>query len=615
MLNHVLKCCCLLLLHLPAFGQIDRIDPPNWWVSMKSKEVQLLVYGEGIGNAAFSMKPYQGVSLKSTEKVSNPNYLFLNLEIGEEATPGELKFTFKLKGKNVKYAYSLLARKNQEGRIQGLDGSDLLYLIMPDRFANGNPENDLWDEAQEKALSRDSLKYRHGGDLKGIIDHLPYIDDLGVTALWINPVFENNEPKESYHGYAITDHYNTDPRLGTLDEYQQLVDDCHARGMKLVKDVVYNHVGDQHYLFKDLPDPSWVNQHDEFTRTTYRAPTLLDPHASQADKDLMAKGWFDHHMPDLDQTNPMLANYLIQNTIWWVEKFGIDAYRIDTYAYPDQRFMSDLVKAVRDEYPQFFLFGETWVHGLPVQAYFTEKSPLNKDFDSHLHGVTDFQLYHALCKGLNEDFGWTSGMNRLYYALAKDGMYHDPAANVTFLDNHDLSRFYSVLNEDMDKLKMALSFLMTTRGIPQLYYGTEILLKNNTWPNDGMVRQDFPGGWAGDKTDKFSAEGRTTEEEAIFQHVRTLARWRKTNSAVQTGALMQFVPEKGVYTYFRYDAQGTVMVIMNQNAEAKAVKTDRFAERMDGFSSGTDVLSGKAVSDLSSLTVEGKSALVLELVR
>ncbi|MEL7532984.1 MAG: glycoside hydrolase family 13 protein [Bacteroidota bacterium] len=613
-MERTLLALLLLMSSLPLGLQaqnLQRVEPPFWWTGMANENLQLLVYGPNIATQKASIT-YPGVQLMSMQRVANPNYLFLNLQISHEAKAGLVPIVFQQGEQAFAIQYELKARESQDNRIQGVTSEDFIYLLMPDRFANGNPDNDAIEGMEQAESSRTQQYGRHGGDLQGVADHLDYFQELGVTALWLNPILENNQPEESYHGYAMTDHYRVDPRFGNNQDFKALVDACHQRGIKIVWDVVHNHVGNYHWFIKDLPDPSWVNQWDEYTPTSYRAPTLMDPYASEKDKELMQNGWFDHHMPDLNQKNPLVANYLTQNNIWWIEYAGLDGLRVDTYAYPDQAFMADWAKEVLNEYPQLGMFGETWVHGIPVQAWFTEKNGWKAD--SYLPATTDFQLYYAINDALSQPFGWTEGLARLYYTLAQDFVYEDPMKKVVFLDNHDLGRFYSMAGEDFGKYQMGITFLLTTRGIPQLYYGTEVLMKNH-WDgnNHDKVREEFPGGWEGDKADKFSRTGRTEQEQQAFETVKTLANFRKGSSAIKTGKLMQFVPENGVYVYFRYDEQQTVMVILNQNDSQQEVDFSRFSERLVGFSKAIDVLGAEQVEDLSKLKVSATSATVLLL--
>ncbi|MGD1846308.1 MAG: glycoside hydrolase family 13 protein [Salibacteraceae bacterium] len=606
---------CALFAFNTAFAgsiKIDRVDPPNWWVGMPGDSVTLLIHGEGVGAAAVSLK-HDGVSIRNRTTTENPNYLLLTLNVAPKAAAGEVELRFKNGRDKGKFNYPIQKRSELVPKALGLDQSDLVYLIMPDRFANGNPENDIINGSQETVINRDSMFYRHGGDLAGIVSKLDYLQDLGVTALWLNPVLANDQPKESYHGYAATDHYRTDPRICTTEEYKAFVVECHRRGMKVVMDVVHNHVGDRHWWYQDLIAEDWIHRFPEYTRTNFRATTLIDPYASAADKNLMSDGWFDHHMPDLNQKNPWLATYFIQNNLWWVEYAGIDAYRIDTYAYPDKVFMSKWNKAMKSAYPNITLFGETWVHGQAIQAWFTEGNGLDPDLNNELSGVTDFQIYYAINDAMEKEEDWTGGVSKIYYALVKDYLYKDPTRNVIFLDNHDLSRFYSMAQEDIGKFKMGVGLLMTLRGIPQLYYGTEILMKNYADP-DGKVREDFPGGWSTDTLNKFTEAGRTAPENEAFNYVRTLAKWRAANPAITQGKTMQFVPKEGVYTFFRYTDNRAVMVIVNGNKTKKKVDTSRYAERLKGFSKAIDPLTGNPVTDYSALTVPAKTTLILDLM-
>ncbi|WP_461484807.1 alpha-amylase family glycosyl hydrolase, partial [Pedobacter sp.] len=428
----------------------------------------------------------------------------------------------------------------------------------------------------------------------------------------LNPVLENDQPKTSYHGYANTENYKIDRRFGSNELYKKLVDECHKRGMKMIKDLVHNHFGTEHFTIKDLPMKNWVHQWPEYTKTTYREQVHFDPYVSKRDKDLMEKGWFDKHMADLDQTNLFVQNYLTQSHIWWIEYAGLDGFRLDTYAYNNLEFMADWANKIIAEYPNFTFFGETWVHGVPNQAYFTEGNKINQGIDTKLQGVTDFQALWGINEALNGKFGWMDGLVRLYNVFANDYMYQDPTRNVVFLDNHDISRFYSVVGEDFNKYKSGIAWLLTTRGIPQFYYGTEILMKNYANP-DGLVRDDFPGGWQGDKTNKFIAGGRTEKENEAFNYVKKLANYRKNNEVLQTGKMMQFIPEEGIYVYFRYNADKTVMIIMNSNTEEKSVSTARFAERILSATTAKNVVTEETLNTLATIKIPATTTLVLEL--
>ncbi len=597
-----------------VYGQLpalERIEPAFWWAGMKNPKLQLLVHGKDIGKSQVSLS-YPGVKLVKINRVENPNYLFLDLELASTIKPGKFTIGFTQTGQpKQEYSYELKARDRSANRIQGVTNKDFIYLIMPDRFSNGDPSNDVVAGMNETALQRDSMYSRHGGDIQGIINHLDYLQELGVTALWLNPVLENDQPRTSYHGYANTENYKIDRRFGTNELYKKLVDEGHKRGIKMIKDIVHNHFGTEHFTVKDMPMKNWVHQWPTYTKTTYREQVLMDPYASQKDKEQMSNGWFDRHMPDLDHTNPYVKNYFTQSHIWWIEYAGLDGFRLDTYAYNDLQFMSEWGRAIKTEYPKFTFFGETWVHGVPNQAFFTQGNKINQGFDTNLQAVTDFQALWAINEALNGKFGWTDGVVRLYNTFANDFVYEDPTRNVVFLDNHDLSRFYSVIGEDFNKYKSGIAWLLTTRGIPQFYYGNEILMKNFASP-DGLVRSDFPGGWAGDKENKFTAAGRNEKENEAFNYVKTLANYRKNNPVLQTGKMMQFVPEDGIYVYFRYNEQKTVMVVMNSNDTEKAVQTARFAERIKSAKKARNISSGESM-DLATLNVPAKTTWVLEL--
>ncbi|HEX8657726.1 MAG TPA: alpha-amylase family glycosyl hydrolase [Hymenobacter sp.] len=587
-----------------------RIDPTFWWVGMKNPKLQLLVHGPGIGASAATLAAYPGVTLEGVQKLENPNYLVVNLTISPTAKPGRLKLAFSGRQK-LAYAYELRARNTDPNRTQGLTQADFIYLLMPDRFSNGDPKNDVVKGTRVNHVARDSMYARHGGDIKGIQNHFAYFKQLGVTTIWPTPLVENDMPKASYHGYAVTDCYKIDPRYGTNQEYVQFVQAAHGQGLKVVQDIVLNHWGSYHHLFLDQPAADWFHRFPSFTRSNYNAYALNDPYGSKRDYLLFNSGWFDTTMPDVNQSNPLVATYLIQNFLWWVESTGIDGYRIDTYPYSDPQFLMAWGQAIADEYPKLAMFGEAWESSEAEQAFFAQNilPPVN-GFKSNLPGVLDFQVYFAIADALKSDQG---DLGKLYRALQADWLYVDATRNVPFLDNHDMSRFYSVIGEDFNKYKMGLAWLLTLRGTPQLYYGTEVLMKNLSNP-DGKVREDFPGGWAGDKTNYFVA--RPGPAGAAFDYVSKLANYRKTHPVLSSGKLMQFIPQDGVYTYFRYNEGGEcVMIIANNTKETKQVDGTRFAERTTGFSSGVEVVSGAAIADLKTLRVPAHTAWVVELRR
>jgi glycosidase len=595
--------------------KVDGVYPSHWWVGMKNQQLQLMVRGANIQENSFSIA-YTGVRLVKVHKPENRNYVFIDLVVGAAARPGILNIMLRNPNGTGTVPFELKARRQGRGTTfaQGVRSQDLVYLIMPDRFANGDPNNDRLPGYKDQSLNRDSMYHRHGGDLQGIVNHLDYLQDLGVTTVWLTPVLENDMPNRTEHGYAITDHYKVDRRHGGNIAYKKLSDELHRRGMKLIQDAVYNHCGLHHFFVQDLPMKDWLHQWPSYTGTTYKDQPLFDPYAAKADRKQMLDGWFTRQMPDLNQDNPFVSNFLIQHAIWSVEEFGVDGWRIDTYIYNDLAFMNKCNQALLNEYPKMTMFGETWVHGTAAQAFFARNN-FQVPFKSNLIGVTDFQTnLYGIAPALNQDFGWTEGVNKLYQTLSNDFLYQDPSNNVNFLDNHDMSRFLSQVGEDEQKLKMGLAWLLTTRGIPQIYYGTEILLKGISNP-DGLVRGDFFGGWKEDRQNKFTAAGRTENENAVFNLTRSLARFRKSSTAITTGKFMQYVPEDWVYTYFRYDNRQTVMVVMNTSKEEKTVDPKRFSERTAGFNTAKDILNGVSNNLSSSWKVPGRTVWVLELQR
>lgn len=609
-----LAICFIITATCVQAQKLERIEPMNWWVGMHNPKLQLLVHGENIALLQPQLS-YPGVKLTKVNKVENPNYLFLDLEITADTKAGKFPIQFMLNGKKkLQYEYELKNRDQSANRIQAVTSADLIYLLMPDRFANGDKKNDIVKGLRETTLNRDSMYYRHGGDIQGLIGKLDYLKDLGVTAVWMTPEIENDMAHASYHGYAATDHYKIDPRYGTLDLYKKYVDEAHKRGLKVVKDIVHNHMGSTHWFFLDMPMKDWVNQWPAYTQTSYRDEPVMDPYTSEADKKKMLDGWFVPTMPDFNHRNPFVQNYITQNHIWWVEYAGIDGLRLDTYPYNDPEYMKDWYQKIHAEFPTLSVFGETLVHSAAAQAYFTGGNTVNRGFDTELPGVTDAVVKDAIYEALNGKNGWTDGVFRLYSTVAQDFLYKQADQNVIFMDNHDMSRFYSMVNEDFDKFKSGMAILLTMRGIPQIYYGTEILMKNYSNP-DGLVRSDFPGGWPEDKVNKFTATGRTEKENEAFNFVKTLANYRKNSAPLKTGKLMQYVPEHGIYAYFRYtaDHNKTVMVIVNNEDQAKTLETTRFAESIKNASTATNIITNQKLNTLKTIAVPAKTTLVLEL--
>lgn len=596
-----------------------RVEPANWWTGMKWNKVEVMIHRNEVKYFQVKMPYAKGVKILRVDTLESPNYLFLTLDIREDAPPQQLQLTFTRNTEVFTLEYPIKMRRDTQ-KAQGVSAKDVVYLIFPDRFANGDTSNDQVT-GMLQGIDRSNPEGRHGGDLKGILDHLDYLQALGITAIWLNPELENDQLEASYHGYALTNHYLVDRRLGSNEELKQLITACHQKGIKVIRDVVLNHIGDNHWWMKDLPSKDWVNQWPGYTQTSYRAPSIVDPYASEYDKKHFQNGWFDKRMPDLNQKNPHLANYLIQQAIWWVEFAGFDDFRIDTYTYSDQDFCSRWCKALRAEYPSLSMFGEIWEYAVPIQGYFADDQPvISRGFDSELPGVVDFQLCFAIQEALTKPTGWTEGASKIYYTLAQDYFYKDPYRNLIMLDNHDMSRIYTQVGERISKFKTGLAFLLTTRGIPQIYYATEILSTGDGKESWGTFRKDFPGGWQGDSRNKFTDAGRTPEEEEAFRFTQKLIQYRNSTTALQAGKLMQFAPvdrepEKGIYVYFRYDDAKTIMVMLNFSEQPKVLDTARFQERMAGFSQARNVLSGDVLSNLDTLSIPADAPVVLELIR
>lgn len=598
-----------------SFGQTNSYNcyPTNWWTGMKWNKVQIMIHGKGIGNANAYTINYPGIKLVKVNKVESRNYVFLNIDITSAAKPGVLKIKVKEKDSTFNIDFPIKKRRPGNGTAfaQGVTSKDFIYLIMPDRFSDGDTTNDRVPGMRDQSLDRNAGHARHGGDLKGIENHLDYLKSLGVTTLWLNPVIENDMPHTSYHGYAFTNQYKIDPRFGGEKAYHNLIDAIHSKGMKIIEDAVYNHEGSYNFTVLDPPMKDWLHQWPVYTNTNFKDQVLFDPYASAKEKKVMSDGWFTRSMPDLDQENPYVANFLIENAIWIVEEFGIDGWRIDTYAYNNLEFMNRCNKALMDEYPHITMFGETWVHGVINQSYFVQNK-YNIPYKSNLQAPTDFQTLWAITDAMTKDFSWTDGINEMYTTLAQDFVYKDPMRNVIFLDNHDLSRFYSVVGENMLKYKAALAWLFTCRGIPELYYGDEIGMEGLTTPNDSYVRKDFPGGWATDSVNKFTVTGRTPKEDSIWEYIAKLAHFRMTSSAITTGKMMQFAPQKGEYVFFRYNNRQTIMTVLNTAKEKINISISYYAERTKGFSKMKNIITGE-VSPLTDFSLMPMESGVWEL--
>lgn len=590
---------------------VKKVEPMFWWAGMKSPALQLMVYGENIAATNVELN-YPGVELVSVSKVKNPNYLFIDLKLSADVKPGSFEIQFKTGSKiSGSYRYELKARETNSAGRKGFNPSDVIYLITPDRFVNGNPGNDQMEGMKEKP-NRSDKDGRHGGDIRGIINSLDYLQKMGFTAVWLNPVLENNMTQVSYHGYSTTDFYKVDARYGSNEEYVELNNELDKRGMKLIMDMIFNHCGSEHWWMDDMPMPDWINNYPEYKITSHRRTINQDPHASEADKIAMTDGWFVPTMPDLNQRNPYMANYLIQNSIWWIEYVGLEGIRQDTWPYPDKNMMTEWTRRVLEEYPAFNIVGEEWSLNPAIVSYW-QKGKINADgYECYLPSVMDFPLQNAASSALRNAENWDSGLIQLYESLANDFLYPDPDNLVVFPDNHDMSRFYVQVGEDAGLLKMGLAYFLTTRGIPQIYYGTEVLMRHDGGEH-GNIRADFPGGWAGDKVNAFTGAGLTDQQKEMQEYVSKIQNWRKNKTVIHAGKLMHFAPENGIYTYFRYNDNEAVMVVLNKNPEEKNLNTARFNEILKGYKTGKDVVSAREIAKLTEIKVPAKSAMIIEL--
>lgn len=611
-----------------AAVKVDRIDPTNWFVGMKNPSLQLMVYGEGIGSADVTTD-YAGVRVDSIVRVDSPNYLLVYLNL-EGAQPGEMTLNFKNGKATKKVKYQLKAREKRGEERMGFTNADVLYMLMPDRFADGDPTNNQIKGLYPYTIDRSQPSLRHGGDLEGIRQHLDYFKELGVTALWFTPVLENNSPdsngSSSYHGYATTDYYRVDPRFGTNDEYKRLCDEAHAKGLKVVMDMIFNHCGFEHPWVADMPTKDWLNTpewlaarkdktkpevNDKYLQTSYKLTPIVDPYASQVDFKETVEGWFVPTMPDLNQKNPHVMTYLIQNSEWWIETVGIDGIRMDTYPYADADGMARWMKTLNDEYPNFNVVGETWVTEPAYTAAWQKDSKLSKS-NSYLGTVMDFSFYDKINQAKREETdGFSTGMNRIYNNFVYDYLYPNPSSVMAFIENHDTDRFLGN-GKDTTALKQALAILLTVNRIPQLYYGTEVLMNGTKEKTDGYVRKDFPGGFAGDTHNAFTAEGRTRAENAMFTWLSKLLHWRQGNDVIVKGKQTQFIPFNGVYVIARQYNGKTVMTVVNGTRKQSALAVKRYAEVIGAKTTAKDVLTGKTVQLTSDVELAPRGVMVLE---
>ncbi len=610
-----LICSCLFILFVFSSNSqnIERVEPPFWWVGMHNPALQLMVYGENIADLRPAVSA-KFIDLKVVHKLSSPNYLFIDLVISREALPGDFMIKFYEGNEMVlEYNYTLLPRRDDSANRKGFDNSDVMYLVTPDRFANGNPSNDELEIYQE-GKNREAEYGRHGGDIQGLSDHLDYIQDMGFTALWLNPILENDQPQWSYHGYATTDYYKVDERFGTNEEYVALSKKASQMGVKMIMDIIVNHCGSEHWWMQDPPSSDWINYYDqEYIQSNHRKITLVDPYVAPLDREHMVKGWFVPAMPDLNQENPYLSTYLIQNTIWWIEYADLAGIRQDTYSYPHRKFMSDWTCAIMDEYPLFNIVGEEWVEDAAIISYWQRGKSNHDGYTSCLPSLMDFPMTMNMHKALIEEEGWRTGLNRLYESLGNDYHYPEPDNLVIFPDNHDMSRIFTQVNEDYGLYQMALAYILTMRGIPQLYYGTEILMANPGSESHGIIRSDFPGGWAGDEINGFKEIGLTSAQLDAKKFIKGLLQWRKDKSVIHAGKLIHYIPQKSMYVFIRYDQDEIVITILNKNKEAKQLELDRFKEIISAKTKALNVITGEKFVLGNSLDVPAWSPMILEL--
>lgn len=591
--------------------EIKKVAPSFWWAGMKNPELQILLYGEELALSDVSVSG-EGIYLKETVRQDNPNYLLLYFDLSE-AKAQTFQILLKSGKKERRISYELKARGRKGEEVKGFTSEDVLYLIMPDRFANGCPENDVIDGMREKTVNRADGFARHGGDLQGISNHLDYIADLGATAIWLNPTQENDMESGSYHGYAITDYYQIDRRFGSNEDFCALVEKAHEKDLKVVMDMIFNHCGSENYLFKDKPSKEWFNYRSNYVQTSFKTASVMDIHASAFEKKIATDGWFTSVMPDFNQRNRHVARYLIQSSIWWIEYAGINGIRQDTHPYADFDFMSQWCKEVLDEYPYFNIVGETWLNSNVLVSYWQKDSRLAAPLNSNLPTVMDFPLQALMNQAFDEETSeWGGGLYKLYDYQTQDLVYANPMNLLTFLDNHDTSRFAQTdeMAKNLKRYKQAMVFLLTTRGIPQIYYGTEILMTGDKGKGDGDLRKDFPGGWQGDARDCFVKDGRTALENEAFEFTRRLLNWRKGNQVIGKGNLKHYSIQNGVYVYRREFNGKSVVVILNGTEDSKELDLTPYQEILPK-QTATDVLTGKNVNLSGKLCLDGRENLIL----
>ncbi|WP_278034179.1 glycoside hydrolase family 13 protein [Flavobacterium nitratireducens] len=592
---------------------IQRIEPPFWFLGMHNPELQILFYGKNISQCKVTSE--NSCAITNITRTENPNFLFITIDT-RNSTENEIEFIFELNNKKRHIQkYELRKRRKDSALRQSFDASDCVYLLMPDRFANGNPNNQN-DKTTAEKYNRDLPQGRHGGDIEGIIKHLDYIKSLGATAIWSTPLCEDNDAQYSYHGYAQSDVYKIDPRYGTNEDYVRLVEKAHEQGLKIIMDYVTNHWGIEHWIFKDSPTNDWIHRFETYTETNHKRTTAIDINASKIDRMICLNGWFVPTMPDVNISNPLVLNYLKQNAIWWIEYANLDGFRVDTYNYSEPKEVAKWTKAITDEYPNFNLVGEITMRNQSLLSYWQKDSPIAKiqNFNSYLPSVMDFALSDALQTVFNEDDDtWDQGITKIYDLLAKDFMFPNTNNLLIFGENHDSRRLNHNYNNDIRKYKLVMCMLATLRGIPQLYYGSEIGMTGDQSLGDADIRRDFPGGWANDKNNAFNPESRSECQKAYFDFTSKLFQWRKTNDAIHFGKTTHYIPQNNVYVYFRYNSHKCVMVIINNHPEKQEFGTARFKENIENYTKGKEIITQITYDLRQPITIEGKSALILEL--
>ena len=593
---------------------LDRVEPPNWWTSMNYNTITLLVYGNNISELKLAID-YPEVELITTEKVSNKNYVFITLQINPSAKSGILQLKFYDKNKVlITKDFPILEREKNSAQRESFSQKDAILLIVPDRFSNGDTKNDSVQTMTEKAIDRKNEDKRHGGDIQGIINQLDYIQSLGYTQIWNTPLIENNQPQYSYHGYAATDFYKIDPRFGTNEQFITLVQEAQKRGIGIIWDVVLNHCGAEYYFIKDLPSEDWTNYSISKTRTNHAKTTITDIYATEIDKNEYTDGWFDGHMADLNQKNPLVAKYLIQNTIWWIEYAGLSGFREDTFSYADKDFLAKWTKTILEEYPNFNIVGEEMSRIVAQTAYW-QKDKVNTDgYKCYLPTLMDFLLNDNIVSSLNSSNDWFSTWRDTYFGIAQDYQFPHPDDQLIFPDNHDVDRFYSRINKDFDSWKLGIAMYMTMRGIPQFFYGTEVLMTNERAGSDGQRRGDFYGGWKEDSKNAQTGIGLNQEEKEAQIYFSKLLNWRKTNNVFENGKFKHYAPQKDdIYVYFRYTNDKKLMIILNKNKEYVNLDMNRYNEMISNNFVAKEVITNKILRINNSLEIPSMTAMILEI--